>query len=147
MRISKKAEYALRALTAIARDKAKSWSIQELAEQERIPLKFLEQILLTLRHAGILASKRGVRGGYTLVQAPEKITMGEVISQFDGPLSPIACTSDKPSQACTCPDPRTCPLRKMMTGIRNELSALLESRSIEDMVKLAPGATSLAFDI
>ncbi len=147
MRISKKAEYALRALTAIARERTKSWSIQELAEQERIPLKFLEQILLTLRHAGILASKRGVKGGYTLVQAPEKIRMGEVIALFDGPLSPIACTSDKPAQVCTCPDPRTCPLRQMMTGIRNELSALLESRTIEDMVKLAPATTSLAFDI
>lgn len=147
MRISKKAEYALRALTAIARQRTKSWSIQELAEQERIPLKFLEQILLTLRHAGILASKRGVRGGYTLVRSPETIPMGEVISLFDGPLAPVACAGEKAAQPCTCPDPRTCPLRTMMTGIRQELSEILDRRTIEDMAKLSPQPSSLAFDI
>ena len=147
MRISKKSEYALRALTAISRHRTKSWSIQELSDQERIPLKFLEQILLTLRHAGILSSKRGVRGGYTLVRPPEEITIGAVIALFDGPLAPVPCTSDKPAQPCTCPDPRTCPLKKMMTGIRQELSDMLESRTIEDMVKLSPTGASLAFDI
>src|ERR1700728_4410704 len=64
MRISKKAEYALRALAAIARQ-PKCWQIQELSGRENIPIKFLEQILLALRHAGLLASKRGVGGGYT----------------------------------------------------------------------------------
>lgn len=147
MRISKKSEYALRALAAVSRHRTKSWSIQELAEQERIPLKFLEQILLTLRHAGILASKRGVRGGYTLVKAPEQIRLGEVIALFDGPLSPVACAGEKPAQPCTCPDPRTCPLRKIMTGVRKELSDLLDGWSIEDMVKMAPAGGSLAFDI
>lgn len=147
MRISKKAEYALRALAVIARQRTKSWSIQELSDLERIPLKFLEQILLTLRHAGILASKRGVRGGYTLVRMPETIHLGEVIALFDGPLAPVPCAGEKPAQPCTCPDPRTCPLRKMMTGIRNEMAAMLESRTIEDLAKLAPAAASLAFDI
>ena len=64
MRLSRKAEYALRALTAIARQPRKSWPIQELATRERIPIKFLEQILLALRRAGFLASKRGVGGGW-----------------------------------------------------------------------------------
>jgi Rrf2 family transcriptional regulator, cysteine metabolism repressor len=146
MRISKKAEYALRALGVIARQRTKSWSIQELSDLERIPLKFLEQILLTLRHAGILASKRGVRGGYTLVRMPETIRLGEVIALFDGPLAPVPCAGEKPAQPCTCPDPRTCPLRQMMTGIRNEMAAMLESRTIEDLARLAP-ATSLAFEI
>src|SRR5262245_20161148 len=130
MRVSKKAEYALRALAVIARQRTKSWSIQELSELERIPLKFLEQILLTLRHAGVLASKRGVRGGYTLVRMPETIRLGEVIALFDGPLAPVPCAGEKPAQPCTCPDPRTCPLRQMMTGIRREMAAMLESRTI-----------------
>jgi Rrf2 family transcriptional regulator, cysteine metabolism repressor len=147
MRISKKAEYALRALAVIARQRTKSWSIQELSDLEHIPLKFLEQILLTLRHAGVLASKRGVRGGYTLVRMPENIRLGEVIALFDGPLAPVPCAGEKPTQPCTCPDPRTCPLRQMMTGIRHEMAAMLESRTIEDLAKLAPTGTSLAFDI
>jgi Rrf2 family protein len=83
MRLSKKAEYGLRALVAIARQPRRSWSIQELAAQERIPIKFLEQILLGLRHAGVLSSKRGVGGGYTLVRPAEEIRLGDVIAVFD----------------------------------------------------------------
>src|SRR5215207_3436449 len=111
MRLSKKAEYGLRALVAIARQPRRSWSIQELAAQERIPIKFLEQILLSLRHAGILSSKRGVGGGYTLVRAAEEIRLGDVITVFDGPLAPIPCSVSKPTEPCTCPDPAICPVR------------------------------------
>lgn len=147
MRISKKAEYALRALVAMARPPAHSWSIHELASSERIPIKFLEQILLALRRGGFLHSKRGVGGGYTLIRPADEIRLGEVIAIFDGPLAPIACAAERPADRCTCPDPRTCPLRQMMTGIRRDLAALLDARSIEDMLRLAPGAQTLAFDI
>ena len=147
MRISKKAEYALRALVAMARPPARSWPIHELAAVERIPIKFLEQILLALRRGGVLNSKRGVGGGYTLVRAPDDIRIGEVVAIFDGPLAPIACAAERPAERCTCPDPRTCPLRLLMTGIRKDLAALLNARTIEDMLKLAPGAQTLAFEI
>ena len=98
MRISKKAEYALRALVAISRHPGKSWSIQELATGEKIPIKFLEQILLSLRRAGILASKRGVGGGYTLLRNPADVSLGEVITIFDGPTAPVACAAEKPCE-------------------------------------------------
>ncbi len=147
MRISKKAEYALRALVAIARQPGKSWPIQELAASERIPIKFLEQILLSLRRAGLLNSKRGVGGGYMLVRAAEEIRIGEVIAIFDGPLSPVACAAEKQTESCSCPDLRTCPLRQMMCKIRREMSALLDGETIEDMLRLAPGAAAMAFDI
>jgi Rrf2 family protein len=147
MRISKKAEYALRALVAICRAPAKSWSITELAKRERISVKFLEQILLSLRHAGILASKRGVGGGYKLVRPVDKIRLGEVIAIFDGPIAPIACAADKPTEACTCPEPRTCPIRLTMLGIRGEMAAIFDQRTIEDVLRLGPGAGTLAFDI
>jgi Rrf2 family protein len=147
MRISKKAEYALRALVAMARPPSHSWSILELASSERIPIKFLEQILLALRRGGLLHSKRGVGGGYTLVRAPDEIRIGEVIALFDGPLAPIPCAAVRPTERCTCPDPRTCALRLMMTGVRKDLAALLDARTIEDMLKLGPGAQTLAFEI
>lgn len=147
MRVSKKAEYALRALVAMARPPARSWSIHELASGEHIPIKFLEQILLSLRRAGILNSKRGVGGGYTLVRAPEDIRIGEVIAVFDGPLAPVPCAAERPTERCSCPDPRTCPLRLMMTGIRKDLAALLDGQTVEDLVRLSPGAQSLAFEI
>lgn len=147
MRLSKKAEYGLRALVAIARQPGRSWSIQELAAQERIPIKFLEQILLGLRHAGMLSSKRGVGGGYTLVRKAGEIRLSEVIAVFDGPLAPVPCSVEKPTEACTCPDPRTCPVRLTMLQVRQEMAAVLDDRTIEDMVRLVPGPAPLAFDI
>lgn len=145
MRISKKAEYALRALVAIARQPGKSWPIQELATGENIPIKFLEQILLSLRRAGILASKRGVGGGYMIVRAPADISLGEVIVIFDGPSTPIACAAEKPSEPCRCPDQRTCPLRLVMTNVGRQINALFGSVTIETMLKSSAGAES--FDI
>ncbi len=145
MRISKKAEYALRALVAISRHPGKSWSIQELATGEKIPIKFLEQILLSLRRAGILASKRGVGGGYTLLRNPADISLGEVITIFDGPTAPVACAAEKPCEPCSCPDQRTCALRLVMRDVRSRMTALLESVTIETMLKSGAGAES--FDI
>lgn len=138
MRLSKKAEYALRALVALGRMPGQSWSIHELASVERIPIKFLGQILLALRRGGMPNSKRGVGGGCTLVRAPEDIRIGEVVAIFDGPLAPIACAAERPV---------TCALRLMMTGIRKDPAALLDGRTIDDMLKLAPGTQTLAFDI
>ena len=146
MRISKKSEYALRALVSLARER-RSWGIQELSDRENIPVKFLEQILLALRHAGMLTSKRGVGGGCTLHRAADEITVGEVIRIFDGPLAPVPCAAERPTEKCTCPDPRTCPLRLLMTRVRVELSAALETQTVSDMLRLAPGADTLAFEI
>ena len=146
MRISRKAEYALRALVAIARQ-PKSWPIQELSTQENIPIKFLEQILLSLRHAGLLTSKRGVGGGYALLRPANEITVGEVIRTLDGPLAPVPCAAERPNERCTCPDPRTCALRLLMGDVRRDLSAMLESRTIADMLQLSPQSGALAFEI
>ena len=90
MRISKRAEYALRALAILAsRDPRNPIQIQDLAETGRIPLKFLEQILLVLRRADLLVSKRGLGGGYRLNRAPSAITLAEVIQLMDGPWNPL----------------------------------------------------------
>ena len=146
MRISRKAEYALRALASLAKER-RWWGIHELSERENIPVKFLEQILLALRHAGMLASKRGVGGGYTLLRAPDEITVAEIIRTFDGPLAPVPCAAERPTEKCTCPDPRTCPVRLLMTRVRADLAAALENQTISDMLRLAPGADTLAFEI
>lgn len=146
MRISRKSEYALRALVPLARER-RSWGIQELSERENIPVKFLEQILLALRHAGLLTSKRGVGGGYTLLRAADEISVAEIIRIFDGPLAPVPCAAERPVEKCTCPDPRTCSVRLLMTRVRADLAAALENQTIGDMLRLAPGADTLAFEI
>jgi Rrf2 family protein len=146
MRVSRKTEYALRALVALARRQG-SVQIQELSEKENIPIKFLEQILLTLRHAGFLTSKRGVGGGYMLRVNPAQITVREIVETMDGPIAPVPCATIRPAEKCSCPDPRTCPLRVLMTQLRDEICSVLGSRTIEDMMRLNADSASLAFEI
>ena len=146
MRVSRKTEYALRALVVMAR-KSRSYQIQELSEKENIPIKFLEQILLSLRHAGFLASKRGVGGGYTLKVPAGEIPLGAVVRALDGPVAPLPCAATTGSDVpCSCPDPRTCPIRGFMTQLHGEMNALLDARSIEDLAKMDAGQ-ALAFEI
>lgn len=148
MRISKKAEYALRALLSIARTPTHQLhQIQELSRRESIPVKFLEQILLTLRHAGILSSKRGVKGGYFFARTPSSVTVGEVIRLMDGPLAPIPCAGLNTTEECTCPDKMTCPLRIFMIDVRIQMTALLDNRSIEDVLLMAPDSSGTEFMI
>ena len=146
MRISRRAEYALRALIALARQ-GRALQIIELSRIENIPVKFLEQILLALRNAGFLSSKRGVGGGYTLRMQPSQITVGDVIRAMDGPIAPVPCAAKQPLEKCSCPDPQRCALRLLMTDVRDELSAIFDHRTIEDMLRLAPDASALAFEI
>lgn len=145
MRISKKAEYALRALGVMARE-PKAWRTEELSVREKIPVKFLEQILLTLRHAGMLSAKRGW-AAVMLCCAAQSISVGEVIRALDGPLAPVPCVAEKPTERCSCPDPRTCPVRAVMQEVHRNLSAALDQRSIEDMLRLAGDGGPVAFEI
>ena len=152
MRLSKKTEYALRALFAIARaasgDPGGSWRIEQVSRQENIPIKFLEQILLSLRNAGLLASKRGVGGGYRLARPAEEITVGEVIRALDGPLTPLPCASPQGRrERCTCPDERTCPVRYLMTDVQTRLESLFDSRSLTDVLAHTPRPAALSFEI
>jgi Rrf2 family protein len=94
MRISKKAEYALRALVVMAREN-KSWRIEELSARENIPIKFLEQILLALRHGGLLSSKRGVGGGYALLKPAAEVSLADIVEILDGPIAPIGCAAER----------------------------------------------------
>jgi Rrf2 family protein len=145
MRISRKSEYAIRSLVAMARHQ-RSWNIQELSSQEAIPVKFLEQILLAMRHAGYLSAKRGVGGGYTLRVKPAQISVGDVIRAMDGPIAPVPCAAPNPTESCTCPHPRTCSLRQLMNTVRVEISAILDAKTIDDLAHSDPDA-ALAFDI
>jgi Rrf2 family protein len=144
MRISKKSEYALRALCALARSPGTSWSIHDLAVSENIPIKFLEQILLVLRNGGMLASKRGAGGGYNMLKEPHAITLADVVTLLDGPVAPVACAAERPQEPCTCPEPATCPLRKTMVELRLQLHGWLASITLEEMAR---GPESPAFDI
>lgn len=136
MRLSKRGEYGMRALIYLAsrEPEQKIIQIKEIAEHEKIPTKFLEQILLSLKHAGLLLSKKGVGGGYYLAKPPEAITLGQIERVLDGPLAPLRCVSQTVYEPCGCPDETTCGLRLVMLDVRNALADILDSTSLADVV-------------
>ncbi|HEV8114180.1 MAG TPA: Rrf2 family transcriptional regulator [Planctomycetota bacterium] len=137
MNLSKRGEYALRALIdiGIAHEQGrKLLPISELAERERIPVKFLEQILLQLKEAGYLESRRGTNGGYMLKKSTRSIRIGDVVRLIDGPLAPIACVSKTAYAPCSCPDEAHCGLRMLMLDVRNAIAQLLDRHTLADVV-------------
>ena len=135
--ISRRCEYALRALVdlGLAREAGRPLvGIREIAARERIPEKFLEQILLALRHAGYLRSRRGRSGGYALARHPRSIRMGEVVRKVDGPLAPISCVSRTAYAPCSCPEEDLCGVRIVMEDARNALAASLDGWTLDAAV-------------
>ncbi len=110
--------------------------VSELASKEDLPVKFLEQILMQLKAAGYLESRRGKHGGYLLARPPENISIGQVARLIDGPLAPIACVSQTAYERCTCPDEEHCGLRMLMLDVRNAISNILDRYTLADVVEI-----------
>jgi Rrf2 family protein len=139
VKLSKRGEYALRALIDFGLAQAMGrplLQVNELASKEDLPVKFLEQILMQLKAAGYLESKRGKHGGYLLARPPEDIQIGQVVRLIDGPLAPIRCVSQVAYERCTCPDEEHCGLRMVMLDVRNAISNILDRFSLADVVEV-----------
>jgi Rrf2 family protein len=109
--------------------------IKEISQREQISVKFLEQILLTLKNAGLLHSKMGVGGGYYLARSAKEITLGQIFRVLDGPVAPIKCVSQMAYEPCGCPDEETCGLRLAMGDVRNAIADILDNTSLADVTK------------
>ena len=109
--------------------------IREISQHEQIPGKFLEQILLSLKNAGLLHSKMGVGGGYRLAKPPSEISLGQIVRILDGPLAPVKCVSQMAYEPCGCPDEETCGLRLVMGDVRNAIANLLDGTSLADVTQ------------
>jgi len=135
--LSKKAKYGLKASFYLARNYGKGpVLISDLAEKENIPKKFLELILLDLKRHGILSSKMGKGGGYSLSKSPDKIFVGQIVRVLDGPLAPISCVSKTAYQRCdTCENEKTCEIRKIMMQVREASAAILDHTTLTDAPK------------
>ena len=137
MKLSKKGEYALRTLInlGIAAEVGRRLvRVSELADNEQLPVKFLEQIMQTLKEAGFVKSERGKFGGYRLAQPAGKISVGSVVRLIDGPLAPIGCVSQSAYEKCTCPDEAHCGLRMLMLDVRNAIAGILDRYTLADVV-------------
>jgi Rrf2 family protein len=139
MRLSKKGEYAVRALVEIGFESHQRphnlIQISTIARRTNIPEKFLEQILLALRNGGVLKSRRGVEGGYSLAKLPEEITLGEVIRLLDGPLAPIPCVSKTAYEPCSCPDQESCGLHIAMKQVRDAIASILDQYALSRLIQ------------
>lgn len=144
-----KAKYALRAMCALARadgGRLRGGRLQArtIAEHSRAPGKFLETILVDLRQAGFIDSRRGQKGGHALARPADQIMIGELIRAIDGPLAPVRCASVSAYQPCSdCLDPDACSLRSLMREARDAISGVLDRRSLQDLAQ-APGSSLAA---
>ncbi len=139
MKLSKKGEYGLRALIdlGLAAEVGQGLlQVSQIAAKQQMPVKFLEQILQSLREAGIVETQRGRFGGYRLAKPAATIGMGEVIRHIDGPLAPIGCVSQSAYEPCTCPDEIHCGLRMLMLDVRNAIAGILDRYTLGDVVEV-----------
>lgn len=136
MKLSKRGEYGLKAMLHLAGGyhANRMVPIRDISHAEQIPLKYLEQILLSLKNVGLLQSKVGISGGYYLARPPSEITLGQITRVLDGPLAPIRCVSQTAYEPCNCPDEETCGLRLVMLDVRNAIAAIIDHTTLQDVL-------------
>ena len=134
--LSKKSQYAFKALMYLAQNNDKGpVLIAEIAKKKKIPLKFLENILLELKKAGVLESKKGKGGGYYFAVPPAQVPIARVMRLLDGPIALLPCVSLNFYERCKNCDEKSCGLHDMMISVRDATLKVLEKRSVADIAK------------
>ncbi|MFT3824269.1 MAG: Rrf2 family transcriptional regulator [Chitinophagaceae bacterium] len=134
--LSKKAQYAFKALMYMAEKKDNQpVLIAEISKKKKIPLKFLENILLELKKAGVLDSKKGKGGGYFFKVSPKEISMAKIMRLIDGPIAMLPCVSLYFYERCKNCDEKQCGLHDMMINVRDATLKILEKKTVADISK------------
>ena len=134
MRLSRRSEYGIRALVDLVRQgESGPVALATLAERNNLPPKFLEQIMSTLKHGGIVRTTLGARGGYAMAMDPTAVSVGRVIRLLDGALAPLPCVSLRYYERCSCPDEATCALRDVMLDVRDAMLAILDDETLAEL--------------
>ena len=133
--LTNKGKYRLKAMVHLAgAPPGRLVLSSEIAERNGIPRKFLDAIMADLRQAGLLRSRKGYGGGYTLARSPRDITLGAIVRALDGPLAPIGCASRTAYHPCDdCPDVARCAVRLIMLEVRDAVAAVLDRRTLAEM--------------
>ncbi|HZX60322.1 MAG TPA: Rrf2 family transcriptional regulator [Candidatus Methylomirabilis sp.] len=146
MKISTKGDYATRAMQELSLHYNKGpILIEAIAQRQEIPVRYLEQLLLILKRAGYLESKRGVKGGYALAKPPHQITLGEIIRLMEGSPAPLFCVD--PSSREKCPVEHRCGFQTVWADVRDAVAAILDGITFEEIcrraqLKVAPKSMS-----
>lgn len=137
MKLSRKSDYALRALVSLSDHYGEGpISIRELAEKNDVPQRFLEQIMLDMKKLGWVKSIAGRIGGFQLAKRPEELTMGQVVRHFDGVLSPIACVSSTHYEPCS--QEGHCRFRRVLLDIRNYTAKIMDQATLAKVMQGTP---------
>ena len=136
MIVSKKTRYAMLALTRLAKEYGNgAILISDIAKSEKIPQRFLENILLELKKQGLLGSKLGKSGGYFLLKRPSEIALSDIIRYFEGTIALLSCVSERAYQPCEfCKDEEACQIRKVFKKIRDNTYDILEQTSLFSLI-------------
>ncbi len=142
---STKGEYGVRLMVQLGRHFGTGpASLAEIAAEEDLPRAYLEQLVTSLRDAGLVTSTRGARGGYELSRAPHEIGMGEVLRALEGPIAPMICASDDPEHATTCDRSSRCTVNTLWVRLRDAISGALDSMTLADLVPVPGTSPTLA---
>jgi Rrf2 family protein len=134
MRLSRRSEYGLRALVDLVRnDGAAPIALAALAQRNNLPPKFLEQIMATLKHGGVVRTTLGAHGGYALAAEASTVTIGRVVRLLDGALAPLPCVSLRYYSRCSCPDEGACALRDVMIDVRDAMLEILDKETLAEL--------------
>jgi Rrf2 family protein len=134
MRLSRRSEYGLRVLVDLVRHGPSApIPLGTLASRNNLPPKFLEQIMATLKHAGIVRTTLGAHGGYAMAHDPASVSLGRVIRLLDGALAPLGCVSLRFYERCSCPDEASCALRDVMIDVRDSILSILDRESLAEL--------------
>lgn len=141
---STKGEYGVRLMVQLGRHfGAGPASLAEIAAEEDLPRAYLEQLVTSLRAAGLVVSTRGARGGYELARPPHDIGMGDVLRALEGPIAPMFCASDDPVHATACDRSARCTVNVLWVRVRDAISGALDSMTLADLVPVPGPPTTL----
>ena len=136
---STKGEYGVRLMVQLARRYGTGpASLAEMAADEDLPRAYLEQLVMSLRDAGLVASTRGAHGGYELTRAPVEIRMSEVLRALEGPIAPMLCATDDPEHALVCDRSSRCTVNVLWVRVRDAISGALDSMTLADLAPQRP---------
>jgi Rrf2 family transcriptional regulator, cysteine metabolism repressor len=117
-------------------------SLAEMAADEDLPRAYLEQLVMSLRDAGLVTSTRGAHGGYELSRRPQDIRMSEVLRALEGPIAPMLCATDDPEHALVCDRSSRCTVNVLWVRVRDAITGALESMTLADLVPSGPAAVN-----
>jgi Rrf2 family cysteine metabolism transcriptional repressor len=134
MKVSTRGEYGVRAMVALAHHYGIGpMSIAAVAKESSVPYAYLEQLIVPLRKAGLVESKRGAQGGYQLTRPPDEVKVGEVFRIMEGPVAPMECVSEDESEQ-TCPLIEGCETRPVWLKLRDSIAGVLDSMTLADLI-------------